>query len=132
MLPEEIIDDILFISGDGSLINKFGSKYIKYKWYIYNIKNKVYKLLNNKVIRYYTGIHGNYCYYYVTNDGTIISLIKNEFPQSIFIYKYSGKNQYSNYLGWDGRKWKHNNNIHIHDEFTTERNNIFNEIKLIR
>ena len=53
ILPKEIIDDILFISGNSNLINNFGSKYIKYKWYIHNIKNKVSKLLTDRIIRYY-------------------------------------------------------------------------------
>lgn len=132
ILPEEIIDNILIISGDNNLINNFGSKYIKFKWYIYNIKNKISKLLNDKIIRYYIGMHEDYCYYYVTNNDTYITLIKDEFPQSVYIYRYSGINQYSYYLAWDGRKWPHNNKIQIHDNLMRERDILFEEIREIR
>lgn len=131
-LPNEIIDNILFVSGDNKLISTFGSKYIKYKWYIHITKYKISNKLNNKFSRYYAGLHQDYYHYYVTNDNTFISIIKDEYPSSVFIYKYNGKNQYSNYIGYDGRKWKHNDKEHIHDTLSPERKRLFEEIKLIR
>lgn len=131
-----ILDIILFLSGNDNLISNIGSVYIKKKWDKYTSKCKAIDILERSFIRYYTGHHINMYFYYLTNQNTQISvgnpIVTGTYPPLIVIYKYTGRENYAIRLDTiiPGRRdnWG-DKGRNLADVFFIQKCRVFKEIK---